>query len=52
MSFEWDYVNVLTLLRLAQIPRYATERNHHHQSNEGLPGHEPNATNLVSRARQ
>src|SRR6476646_3675196 len=30
VSFEWDYVNVLTLLRLAQIPRYATERNHHH----------------------
>ena len=30
VSFEWDYVNVLTLLRLAQIPRYAAERNHHH----------------------
>ena len=30
VSFEWDYVNVLTLLRLAQIPRLATERNHHH----------------------
>jgi radical SAM superfamily enzyme YgiQ (UPF0313 family) len=26
VSFEWDYVNVLTLLRLAGIPRYATER--------------------------
>ena len=26
MSFEWDYVNVLTLLRLAGIPRYAAER--------------------------
>jgi len=30
VSFEWDYVNVLTLLRLAQIPRYATERSHRH----------------------
>jgi radical SAM superfamily enzyme YgiQ (UPF0313 family) len=30
VSFEWDYVNVLTLLRLAGIPRYASERNHHH----------------------
>src|SRR5947199_734240 len=26
VSFEWDYVNVITLLRLAGIPRYATER--------------------------
>src|SRR3989442_3309232 len=26
VSFEWDYVNVLTLLRLAGIPRYASER--------------------------
>ena len=26
VSFEWDYVNVLTLLRLAGIPRYAVER--------------------------
>jgi len=26
VSFEWDYVNVLTLLRLAGIKRYATER--------------------------
>src|SRR3989442_9830405 len=25
VSFEWDYVNVLTLLRLAGIPRYAAE---------------------------
>ena len=30
VSFEWDYVNVLTLLRLAGIPRYAAERNAHH----------------------
>jgi len=30
VSFEWDYVNVLTLLRLAGVPRYASERNHHH----------------------
>src|SRR5438105_12465504 len=27
VSFEWDYVNVLTMLRLAGIPRYATERS-------------------------
>ena len=26
VSFEWDYVNILTLLRLAGIKRYATER--------------------------
>ena len=26
VSFEWDYVNVLTLLRLAGIKRYAAER--------------------------
>src|SRR5712692_8235082 len=26
VSFEWDYVNVLTLLRLAGVPRYAQER--------------------------
>src|SRR5436309_11474644 len=26
VSFEWDYVNVLSLLRLAGIPRYAAER--------------------------
>jgi radical SAM superfamily enzyme YgiQ (UPF0313 family) len=30
VSFEWDYVNVLTLLRLAGIPRYAAERGVHH----------------------
>jgi radical SAM superfamily enzyme YgiQ (UPF0313 family) len=30
VSFEWDYVNVLTLLRLAGIPRYAAERAAHH----------------------
>src|SRR6201989_1509742 len=30
VSFEWDYVNVLTLLRLAQIPRYAEERTGRH----------------------
>src|SRR5262245_48176273 len=30
VSFEWDYVNVLTLLRLAGVPRYAAERTHHH----------------------
>ena len=30
VSFEWDYVNILTLLRLAGIPRYATERGPHH----------------------
>jgi radical SAM superfamily enzyme YgiQ (UPF0313 family) len=30
VSFEWDYVNVLTLLRLAGIPSYAAERNRHH----------------------
>ena len=27
VSFEWDYVNVLTVLRLAGIPRYAAERS-------------------------
>src|SRR3989442_9923064 len=30
VSFEWDYVNVLTLLRLAGIPSYAAERGAHH----------------------
>ena len=30
VSFEWDYVNVLTILRLAGIPRYAAERNARH----------------------
>src|SRR6476620_3819276 len=30
VSFEWDYVNVLTLLGLAGIPRYAAERTFRH----------------------
>src|SRR5437868_5314601 len=30
VSFEWDYVNVLTLLRLAGLPRYAAERSLRH----------------------
>ena len=30
VSFEWDYVNVLTLLRLAGVPRYAAERTERH----------------------
>jgi radical SAM superfamily enzyme YgiQ (UPF0313 family) len=30
VSFEWDYVNILTLLRLAGIPRYAAERTGRH----------------------
>jgi radical SAM superfamily enzyme YgiQ (UPF0313 family) len=30
VSFEWDYVNVLTLLRLAGIPGYAAERSPRH----------------------
>jgi radical SAM superfamily enzyme YgiQ (UPF0313 family) len=30
VSFEWDYVNVLTLLRLAGLPRYALERDTRH----------------------
>src|SRR6476659_3137475 len=30
VSFEWDYVNVLTLLRLAGIPAYASERSPRH----------------------
>jgi radical SAM superfamily enzyme YgiQ (UPF0313 family) len=30
VSFEWDYVNVLTLLRLAGVPAYATERSPRH----------------------
>jgi radical SAM superfamily enzyme YgiQ (UPF0313 family) len=30
VSFEWDYVNVLTLLRLAGLPRYAAGRGPHH----------------------
>src|SRR5687767_539486 len=30
VSFEWDYTNVLTLLRLAGIPPRADARSHHH----------------------
>src|SRR5436853_4569710 len=30
VSFEWDYVNVLTLLRLAGIPVHASERTERH----------------------
>src|SRR5262249_1239838 len=30
VSFEWDYVNVLTLLRLAGLPRRAAEGSGHH----------------------
>jgi len=30
LSFEWDYVNVLTILRLAGIPLYASERTSRH----------------------
>src|SRR5262249_48557882 len=30
VSFEWDYVNVLTLLRLAGVPSYAAERSDRH----------------------
>src|SRR5512133_1392413 len=30
VSFEWDYPNVLTLLRLAGLPLYAAERSAHH----------------------
>src|SRR2546423_1056342 len=30
VSFEWDYVNVLTLLRLAGIPSYAADRSPDH----------------------
>src|SRR4030088_1565517 len=30
VSFEWDYVNVLTLLRLAGIPIHAAERTSRH----------------------
>jgi len=30
VSFEWDYVNILTLLRLAGIPIYASERTERH----------------------
>lgn len=34
VSFEWDYTNVLTLLRLARVPLLASERTpplHHHR---------------------
>jgi radical SAM superfamily enzyme YgiQ (UPF0313 family) len=30
VSFEWDYTNVLTMLRLAGIPPRAEARTHHH----------------------
>jgi radical SAM superfamily enzyme YgiQ (UPF0313 family) len=30
VSFEWDYTNVLSLLRLAGVPARAADRNHHH----------------------
>ena len=30
ISFEWDYVNVLTLLRMAGVPAYAAERTDSH----------------------
>ncbi len=30
VSFEWDYTNVLTMLRLAGIPVRAAARTHHH----------------------
>jgi radical SAM superfamily enzyme YgiQ (UPF0313 family) len=30
VSFEWDYTNVLTMLRLAGLPLYASERDHRH----------------------
>jgi radical SAM superfamily enzyme YgiQ (UPF0313 family) len=30
VSFEWDYTNVLTMLRLAGIPPRADVRTHHH----------------------
>jgi radical SAM superfamily enzyme YgiQ (UPF0313 family) len=30
VSFEWDYTNVLTMLRLAGIPPRAETRTHHH----------------------
>lgn len=29
VSFEWDYTNVLTMLRLAGIPRRTADRTHH-----------------------
>ena len=30
VSFEWDYTNLLTMLRLAGIPLRASERDHRH----------------------
>src|SRR4051812_32797135 len=30
VSFEWDYTNVLTMMRLAGIPVRAADRTHHH----------------------
>lgn len=30
VSFEWDYTNVLSILRLAGLPLYAAERSHRH----------------------
>ena len=30
VSFEWDYTNVLTMLRLAGLPEYAAERTERH----------------------
>jgi radical SAM superfamily enzyme YgiQ (UPF0313 family) len=30
VSFEWDYTNVLTMLRLAGLPLRAEDRNHRH----------------------
>src|SRR4051812_45314448 len=30
VSFEWDYVNVLTMLRLAGVPAYAADRTERH----------------------
>jgi len=30
VSFEWDYVNILTMLRLAGIPAYAADRTDRH----------------------
>jgi radical SAM superfamily enzyme YgiQ (UPF0313 family) len=30
VSFEWDYVNILTMLRLAGVPIYAAERGPRH----------------------
>ena len=30
MSFEWDYTNVLTMLRLAGVPLRAADRNYQH----------------------